>query len=327
MSLWNTAAASAPASFEGYDVIGDIHGHHDKLVALLRHLGYRRRQGAWRHRTRQAIFVGDLVDRGPRQVDTVELVRAMVDAGAAQCCMGNHEFNSVAWATEDPENPGKYLRCHDRPGNYRQHRAFLQEVQGTPKHRELTDWFKTLPLWLDLGGLRVVHACWQQEAMDQLAPHMGPNQTLTDELFVTGSRKSHWAYEAIETLCKGPQLDLPAGASFTDQDGKVRKEVRLRWWQPDLKNYREAAIGPAAEIENVPDVALPESALLGKYTGVPVIFGHYWFSGDPTVISPKFACVDFSAAYEGPLVAYRWDGERELSTAKLAWVPSRAHPR
>ena len=43
----------------------------------------------------------------------------------------------------------------------------------------------------------------------------------------------------------------------------------------------------------------------------PVIFGHYWFTGNPAVISPSFACVDYSAAKDGPLVAYRWDGEKE----------------
>ena len=49
----------------GYDIIGDIHGHADKLEAMLRTLGYRRTAGAWRHPDRQAIFVGDFVDRGP----------------------------------------------------------------------------------------------------------------------------------------------------------------------------------------------------------------------------------------------------------------------
>jgi hypothetical protein len=48
------------------DIIGDIHGQHDKLVELLAHLDYREIDGAWRHPNRQAIFVGDLIDRGPK---------------------------------------------------------------------------------------------------------------------------------------------------------------------------------------------------------------------------------------------------------------------
>ena len=65
------------------DVIGDVHGQFDKLTALLTHLGYRDGSGPWRHPDRIVVFVGDLIDRGPKQLATVELVRAMVDAGTA----------------------------------------------------------------------------------------------------------------------------------------------------------------------------------------------------------------------------------------------------
>ncbi len=82
-----------------YDVIGDMHGHADKLTALLRKMDYSEHDGVWRHPTRQAIFVGDLIDRGPQQLETVDIVRRMVDAGTAQVVLGNHEFNAVAYAT------------------------------------------------------------------------------------------------------------------------------------------------------------------------------------------------------------------------------------
>jgi hypothetical protein len=42
--------------------------------------------------------------------------------------------------------------------------------------------------------------------------------------------------------------------------------------------------------------------------------GHYWMQGEPVLQSSKIACVDYSAGKGGPLVAYRWDGESELST-------------
>jgi hypothetical protein len=205
-----------------FDIIGDVHGQFDKLVALLVHLGYRDSGGAWRHPDRSVIFVGDLIDRGPKQFATVDLVRRMVEAGSGRCIMGNHEFNAIAWATPDPEHPGKFLRDHHKPGNREQHQAFLQEVECTTHQKEITDWFKTLPLWLDLGALRIVHACWHQASMDQVRPLMGANQTLTDELILVGSRKGHWAYKAIETICKGPEVDLPDGVTFKDKEGKVR---------------------------------------------------------------------------------------------------------
>ena len=50
---------------------------------------------------------------------------------------------------------------------------------------------------------------------------------------------------------------------------------------------------------------------------VPVIFGHYWESGTPQPLSEYAACVDYSAGRNGPLVAYRWDGESKLSASKF----------
>ena len=90
-----------------YDIIGDIHGHADALKALLSDLGYAERERVWRHPDRQAVFLGDFIDRGPKQVETVGIVRRMVDAGAAQAVMGNHELNAIAWFTKDPSNPGE----------------------------------------------------------------------------------------------------------------------------------------------------------------------------------------------------------------------------
>lgn len=159
-----------------YDIIGDIHGHHDKLVGLLGKLGYQQTGGAWRHPSRQAIFVGDFIDRGPHQLETLNTVRRMVDAGSALATMGNHEFNAMAWYTEDPDEPGRHLRPrHGETGakNREQHEAFLAEIEHQPsKYQDVVDWFYTLPLWLDLPGLRVVHACWHERHMREIQPRL-----------------------------------------------------------------------------------------------------------------------------------------------------------
>jgi hypothetical protein len=302
------------------DVIGDIHGEFDKLVSLLAVLGYSESRGVWRHPDRTAVFVGDLIDRGPKQMETVELVRAMVKAGAARCVLGNHEFNAIAWVTQDPDRPGHFLRDHHKKGNREQHQAFLDVVEGTPRQKEITDWFRTLPLWLDFGTVRMVHACWHEASMSVLRPLLGPDETLTEQAILLGSRQGHPVFEALEAVCKGPEVPLPPGVSFTDQGGKVRHEVRVRWWQEDLSTYRKAAIGPPGDMEMIPDVPLPEEWRGHPYFGPPVLFGHYWFTGKPKVISPRFACLDYSVAKDGPLVAYRWDGESELSSDKMSWV-------
>lgn len=303
-----------------YDIIGDVHGHYDKLVALLKTLGYRETMRAWRHPDRTAIFIGDLIDCGPRQVETVKLVRGMVDTGAAMAIMGNHEFNAIAWATVDPAHPGKRLRRHDRPGNREQHQAFLNEVEGRPIHNEIIQWFKMLPLWLDLGVIRVVHACWSDEDMDALRPHLGKGATLTDELIVRANRKGRREFEAVEALCKGPEVDLPPGISFKDKDGKARRNVRVRWWEEQPISFRRAALAPSEVVARVPDDPIPTDRRISAYSGPPVFFGHYWLTQRPAPMTPKIACVDYGAGGDGHLVAYRWEGEAELRATHFVWT-------
>jgi protein phosphatase len=80
-----------------FDVIGDIHGCRVELERLLAELGYaiaRDDQGrpVGAHRDdRRAVFVGDLVDRGPDTPGVLRLVMGMVAAGDAYCVPGNHE--------------------------------------------------------------------------------------------------------------------------------------------------------------------------------------------------------------------------------------------
>ena len=94
-----------------YDIIGDIHGCSETLESLLDELGYARdADGVYRHPERRLIFLGDFVDRGPYQRETISIVRAMIDAGAAQAVMGNHEYNTIAYATPD-EKAGGFLRA------------------------------------------------------------------------------------------------------------------------------------------------------------------------------------------------------------------------
>lgn len=81
-----------------FDIIGDVHGCCDELEALLAQLGYIQGQDGYRHPDgRKAVFVGDLVDRGPRNLDVVDLVRLMVETDAAICVPGNHDDKFNRW--------------------------------------------------------------------------------------------------------------------------------------------------------------------------------------------------------------------------------------
>ena len=126
-----------------YDIIGDVHGCATKLIGLLETLSYEinDKTGAYSHPQRQAIFVGDLIDRGDEQLRVLEIIKSMVDSGSAQIVMGNHEFNAIAYATEYPAGSGQYLRPHT-PKNEKQHRAFLEQVTG-PTRTAYLEWFNT----------------------------------------------------------------------------------------------------------------------------------------------------------------------------------------
>jgi len=85
-----------------FDIIGDIHGCFDELHALLAKLGYQITEvngdAASRHYEaqhpvgRKVIFLGDLVDRGPRIPDVLRLTMSMVEHGTALCVPGNHDI-------------------------------------------------------------------------------------------------------------------------------------------------------------------------------------------------------------------------------------------
>ncbi|MEZ5232865.1 MAG: metallophosphoesterase [Acidimicrobiales bacterium] len=306
-----------------FDVIGDVHGHADRLRGLLAALGYRRRGGAWRHPQRRAFFVGDLIDRGPQQLETVALVRAMVDAGSAFIVLGNHELNAIAWATRHPDRPGEHLRArHGAKGarHFRTHERFLTEVgPDSARHRELVAWFRTLPLWCDLGSVRVVHACWDAAAIDELAPRLGPGATLTDAVLVGACTAGHPDHAAVEVLLKGPELTLPGGAAYLDKEGTERTEARFAWWDPTAVTYRRAALIPAdartpagTPLAPLGDDPVPLLPAMPYRDPVPLFVGHYWRTGVPGPLGPQVACVDYSAGRGGPLVAYRWDGEPVL---------------
>lgn len=81
-----------------FDAIGDVHGCREELERLLVDLGYAlarddrgRPVGARHPDGRTALFLGDLVDRGPDTPGVLRLVMGMVGDGDALCVAGNHE--------------------------------------------------------------------------------------------------------------------------------------------------------------------------------------------------------------------------------------------
>jgi len=303
-------------SNQGYDVVGDIHGHADPLHRLLHKLDYAEIDGVFRHPERKMIFVGDFIDRGPQQREVLRITRAMCEAGSASAVLGNHEFNAIGWATQG-EN-GDFLRSHSTK-NAHQHAEFLRQFEeNSAAHRDAVSWFKSLPVWLDLPGLRVVHACWHEPSRGVLTSMLDERGCLTAAGIRESYRHGTDAHAAVEILLKGPEQHLPEGIHFFDKDGHKREEVRLRWWDQDAKTFRSAALSMEGREHELPDSPLPRDF---RYTAKkPVFFGHYWLHGSPTMTAYNAACLDFSVAKKGYLTAYRWSGETHLQKQNLVSV-------
>lgn len=302
------------------DVIGDVHGHARALAALLEALGYRRRGGVYAHPRRRAVFVGDLIDRGPRNREVVAIVRAMVEEGHALAVLGNHELNAIQYATPGPD--GEPLRPHTAAHVF-QHRSFLDEYEHAPREwADVVAWFRTLPVCLELGGLRVVHACWSDAHLAALAPWLDADGRLT-EAGIAGSvlDAPDGPAAALRVLVQGPEYELPEALAWTDRTGRRRRRVRIRWWSPPGTALRDALLLPAGF-----DLPLPDAAgamldtLFYPRSAPPVCFGHYWQEGRLRTLADNVACVDYSVARWGRLAAYRWDGESRLDPRKLVGV-------
>ena len=142
-----------------FDLIGDVHGCYDELIELLTKLNYapdaESETGAWRHPLgRKAVFLGDLVDRGPKVVETVRLAQAMMAAGTALCVPGNHDIKLMRALS------GKNVTVsHGLADSLAQIEA-LPEAERETFRSEYVVWADALVshLWLDGGKLCAAHA-------------------------------------------------------------------------------------------------------------------------------------------------------------------------
>ncbi len=300
------------------DIIPDIHGQHDALLAALTGLGWRRSASGWTHPEpdRRLLFLGDLIDRGPENAAVIRTVRSLIDEDRADLILGNHEFNAMQFHTPHPET-GRPLRRNDEK-NTRQHRAFLAEFPPGAEHtKEVIGWLRTIPLLIERDGFRAVHAAWAEPTVAALRGHL-PDLRLDEAALVRSADEGDPLYALVEEVTKGPETALPGGVTFFDKDGTERDKVRLRWWRGDASTWREVAMSvpdPGA----IPDTGLPDHVRSHTYPegARPVLFGHYWLTGAPRLQAPNALCLDYSAGAGGPLMSYEMEGGAPLSLDRL----------
>lgn len=296
-----------------YDIIGDIHGHADELEALLARLGYREINQVYRHPAgRRVIFLGDYIDRGPKIQRVLEIVKSMTDAGEALAILGNHEVNALRYHTTGCD--GLPLRPHSKT-NRHQHEATLTQIANPDPAawQAWLEWFAGLPLSLDLGPLRAVHACWDGEAIAELQAAGRLGGSVLEKY----SRKNTAEYETISQILNGPEALLPAGFLHETADGTMRAEMRVKWWLNLQGTTCRAAIFP--DNPEIPDEPLRDIPRTGYPTDAPpTFFGHYALKDPtPTPLRSNLACLDYGTGKGGFLCAYRWDGETSITPGKF----------
>lgn len=303
-----------------YDFIGDVHGHATRLAELLTKLGYQHKRGKFSHPKRKAVLLGDLIDRGPEVRETLFLVRDMVENGSAIALLGNHELNALKFHTFHPIT-GRPLRSHTTL-HVAQHATTLQAFNNHGGEWRLwMDWLASLPFAFESSGVRAVHACWNGPALAVLGTLKFP---LDSSTLVRLSDARTLEHIASRLVLAGPTLPLPESLSITRVRSNFKKSMRVKWWLCHIQKTYAALNWPQAN--GLPDVAVNDWPrrwhrfhLDRGYPAAeaPLFIGHYHqpLHVAPYLSAPNLACLDYSVIAGGPMVAYQWQGERQLKSS------------
>ena len=308
----------------GFDIVGDIHGCANTLARLLEQMGYRKVNGVYEHKRRQAIFVGDIIDRGPRIREALHLVRDMVERGSARIVMGNHEYNALGYCTRARPGSGRqYLREHNARHD-RLIKETLEQFDHYPREwNEFLEWFYTIPLFIEEQHFRVVHACWDSKLIRQFKEVQG-GATIDEDFLHASAAIDSFAGQVMDRLLRGTDLRLPNGLAITGRDGYTRQFFRTRFWADNPQTYADVVFQPDPLPEEIANRPLSEKEmqklLAYPVSELPVFVGHYWMEGEPRPLKQNVACLDYSAVKYGKLVAYRMDDERVLSADKFVSI-------
>ncbi len=300
-----------------YDIIGDVHGYAPLLKKILLKMGYKKINGAYSHPGRKAIFAGDFLNRGPNIRKTVRMIRSMVENGNALAILGNHEINTLIADIKDKKgrpliNPPlknfiAVLKTLD---------AFSHDQEEWEGHRK---WMRQLPLYLELDGIRVVHACWANPAIDFLKRNIPPGKIKKKVFEQIYNEPASELAQNIWLITKGVQLKMPADLKIINNKGVSPRSFRIRWWDhPTGKTFQELSFESKYELPpyTIPEQIIPECYPYPSESPI-VFFGHYCRKNGPDIIRPNICCVDSCVTGTSELTAYRWEGEEKLIPQNL----------
>lgn len=306
------------------DVIGDVHGCYGPLIKLLQRLGYANLNGTWQHSERLAIFVGDLIDRGPQIRETLDLVYRMYQEGRALMVLGNHEYNAVRFRDELLQLISGDVDAKIPPRLSRLMKETILQFSNRPQEWQLyTHWLSGLPLFMEGAGFRVVHACWDPKLIQFYRDHY-PETGITEGFIESSKQKGSQESRTVDRLTRGTSMPLPDGMQLEGKDGFIRRVFRTKFWADSPETYGDVVFQPDPLPYEVAANKIQEhhqDRLLQYGEDEPLIFfGHYWMKGRPAPLQNNIACLDYSAVNFGRLTAYSFAGEKVLNPDNFTWV-------
>lgn len=303
-----------------YDIIGDVHGEATLLKKLLKLLGYNKTNGIYAHSERKAVFVGDFTNRGPEIRQTLHLIKQMVESGTAYAILGNHEINNILYhlknEIKEPLLPEKGKRIVSVTRT-------IQEFKPYPEEwKEFRRWLRTLPFFLELDGIRIVHAYWSDTNIELIKELLPPGkisrQVFRDLVLMPDSPLS----QAILQTTRGVHLVLPPDLKIYDHRKRNHRFFRIKWWEdPDGKTFHDFSYESKFHLPRytIPKEIYPEYERY-PFDAPPVFFGHYCQGRGPQIISHNLCCIDACVTIRNVLAAYRWSGEQILIPENFAVV-------
>ena len=255
-------------------LVGDVQGCCDALERLLAEIGFSPSRD-------HLVVLGDLVNRGPDSLGTLQRLRALGDA--ATCLLGNHDLHllAVAHGVRKPRKDDT-----------------LDDILGSKKREEWLDWLRRRRMAHRLDGWLLVHAGvvpqWDAATTLALAAEIeallrGPG--LSDLLHTMyGTEPAQWS----------DALQGPERWRFV-----INVLTRIRFCTPDGRLELKAKEG----VDAAPSGFEPWFDIAGRRSeGTPIAFGHWSTLG--RIDRPELLALDTGCVWGGQLSAVRIDGGR-----------------
>jgi hypothetical protein len=295
-----------------YDIIGDVHGHAQLLKKLLLKMGYAKTPSGYSLPGRKAVFTGDFINRGPHIRKTIRTIRTMVENGNALAILGNHEINTIIAHLKD--NKKKPLVKPPMKNFISVLKTVNEFVNFPDEWADHLKWMRKLPLYLDLNGIRIVHACWSDDAIEFLKTNLSPGKIKKDVFKKLYQEPDSELARNIWLITKGLQFKMPGDLKIMNNKGVSPRAFRMRWWEnPAGKTFEEISFESKFQLPayTVPPEILPFSLPYPENAPI-VFFGHYCRINGPHIIKPNICCMDTCITGSKTLLAYRWNGEKKL---------------